>query len=108
MGWHTWGGTGPRANALLKKIDKIIAGDLQGWPKRQAVRGFRQKIVFCLMAFIGQQLQAVEDALPLDSHPGADWRDPSAPTIPPALLTHAELMQWDSEEEEDPPDLMHT
>ena len=102
MGWHTWGGAGPRANALLKKFDAAIAGDLRGWPKRQAIRAFRQKIVFRLMSFIGSQLLPAADAFPLASSTGGEWRDPVAilPSQVP-LLTRDELLAWESEEEDE-------
>ena len=40
MGWHTWGGVGPYASALLARIENAFAGDLQGWPRRNAIAAF--------------------------------------------------------------------
>ena len=102
MGWHCWGGCGPRGAALLGRFDKVVVGDLQGWPKKTAIRLFRQKIVFQLMAFVGSQLLAIEDALPLEASTGEEWRDPAAHVGSFTFLTPDEIAGWESKEEEDP------
>ena len=37
MGWHPWAGVGPHGAALRAKLEKQIAGDLQGWPRRHLI-----------------------------------------------------------------------
>lgn len=80
----------------------MVVGDLQGWPKKTAIRLFRQKIVFQLMAFVGSQLLAIEDALPLEASTGEEWRDPAAHVGSFTFLTPDEIAGWESKEEEDP------
>ena len=104
MGWNCWGGVGPRACALLRKLEKVIAGGLQGWPRRTAIRSFRQKLVFRLMAAIGGQLAAASDAFPLETSTGQEWRDPAEQPRDFQFYGPEDMAGWDEEEEEDPPE----
>ena len=77
MGWHTWAGAGPQANALLSRLEKQIAGDLQGWPRVSCLREFRAALTFPLVKFIARQLRASEDAMPMEGveeQSGPPWR----------------------------------
>ena len=103
MGWNCWGGVGPRACALLRKFEKVVAGGLQGWPRRNAIRAFRQKLVFRLMAAIGEQLSVASDAFPLETSTGLEWRDPAEQPRDLVLYNCEDMIGWDEEEDEDPP-----
>lgn len=94
MGWHPWGGVGPHGSAMIGRLEKVIAGDLQGWPKRNAIGAFRKRLTFALMAFVAKQLKAAEDArqhIPL--HPD-QFAAPNGPVFSPA-----ELNVWDEEQD---------
>ena len=102
MGFNCWGGTGPRASAFLRKLDKAIAGDPQGWSRRQVIRRYRQRIVFHLMSYVAQQLLPIDDAFTLEMSTGEEWRDmPPQGSAVPLLAVH-EVDAWESEEEEEP------
>ena len=89
------GGVGPRGHALLQRFEKQIAGDLQGWPRRNLLLDFRSKVTFALMNYVAKQLRAAEDALPEGPGP--------SPVGPPCLggpvFADVELDGWDQEEE---------
>ena len=87
---------------MQRKLDTAIAGDLQGWPRKTAIRLFRQKVVFRLMAFVGMQLLGIEDAIPLATSTGEEWRDPARQTERRAFIQQSDIDAWQSEEEEDP------
>ena len=97
MGWHPWAGVGPYGAALRARLEKEIAGDLQGWPRRHLIQAFRSKLTFALMAFVARQLRASEDALP-------DAPEEQA-TPPPfrggAVFSPSELEAWGNEDEEE-------
>ena len=86
----------PRGAALLRKLDKTIAGHLQGWPRKTAIRLFRQRMVARLMAFVGQQLLSVEDALPLVGGTGGELPDATRLSRNQPFLTPEELESWES------------
>ena len=95
MGWHTWGGVGPYASALLARIENAFAGDLQGWPRRNAIAAFRRKLTWALMAFIAKQLKAAEEVILVGEAP---------PEIQPVALGPVfdapELVVWDADTED--------
>ena len=95
MGWHPWAGVGPHGAAIRNRLEKDIAGDLQGWPKKTCIQKFRASLSFSLMAFVAKQLRASEDALP--DLPGLNL--PAAPFRGGNLFTDHELKNWDMEEE---------
>lgn len=95
MGWHTWGGLGPHGYALLRRIEKQIAGDLQGWPRRNLLLSFRSKVTYALMQYVTRQLRAAEDALS---------EGPDEPVLGPPcrggpVFGDEEMKGWDTEEE---------
>ena len=102
MGWNCWGGLGPRGAALQRRLDKTVAGDLQGWPRKTTIRLFRQRVILRLMAFVGTQLLAIEDALPMATSTGDEWRDPARLGERRPFLPQDEIDAWESEEQEDP------
>ena len=95
MGWHTWGGVGPYAGALLTGIENTFAGDLQGWPRRNAIAAFWKRLTWALMAFITKQLKAAEDVVFAGDNP---------PDVQPVALGPVfdapELIAWDAETED--------
>ena len=93
MGWHTWGGVGPHAGAMLARIENTFAGDLQGWPRRNAIADFRRKLTFALMAFIAKQLKVAQDVL-LGEAPG----DAQAAVALGPVFAAPELVAWESED----------
>ena len=95
MGWHLWAGVGPYGSAIRARLEKEIAGDLQGWPKRNAIQQFRANLTFTLMSFVARQLRAAEDALP--DLPGLN--DPNPPFKGGDIFTPNDLKNWDVEEE---------
>ena len=89
MGWcgTTW-------NA---RLEKEIAGDLQGWPKRNLIQKFRASLSFALMAFVAKQLRA--GAVPQE--------EPADQPVPPPcrrgpLFSDWELSGWEDANEESP------
>jgi hypothetical protein len=90
MGWHTWGGVGPHAAALLSRVEHVIAGDLDGWPRRNLIAAFRRKLTFALMSFVAKQLRAAEDAI-MQSPPV----EPSPPFLPGPVFSATELQAWE-------------
>ncbi len=84
---------------MLNRIEKAIAGDLQGWPRRNAIAAFRRQLTFALMAFIGKQLRVAEDALPDESLPMPPAVVPGAELG--GLFTEAELARWEADQEEE-------
>ena len=100
MGWHPWGGVGPKGTALLRRLGKIIAGDSQGWARMRKLQAFRQKLSFALMQFIARQLQPAQEVSPNLSLP-----DPETlgPCVIPSTILHDRTEQdgWDAPEEEE-------
>ena len=79
--------------------EKEIAGDLQGWPKRNLVQRFRASLSFALIAFVAKQLRAAEDAVPQE--------EPTTHPVPPPcrggpLFSDRELSGWEETNEESP------
>lgn len=95
MGWHTWGGVGPYGSAMLTRLEGVIAGDLQGWPKIHLVNAFRRKLTFALMGFVAKQLRAAEDAMIAEPR-----GDIPPPFTPGPVFTVTELVEWEKDEEE--------
>ena len=95
MGWHPWAGVGPHGAAIRTRLEKEIAGDLQGWPRRTMIQSFRASLTFTLISFIAKQLRAAEDALP--DIPG-DNPHPT-PFTGGNVFTPPELQNWDEPEE---------
>ena len=93
MGWHTWGGVGPHAAAMLARIENTFAGDLRGWPRRNAIADFRRKLTFALMAFIAKQLKVAQDVLLGDIRGDAQ----AAVALGPVFAA-PELVAWESED----------
>ena len=56
LGWHPWSGVGPKSWALLRRLEKFIAGDLQGWARQKAIQSLFNGLSFALMNFVAQQL----------------------------------------------------
>ena len=79
------------------RLEKEIAGDLQGWPRRTLIHKFRAQLTFASMAFIAKQLRAAEEAIPQD-----DITSP--PNNPPFqggnLFEEKELAGWETVTEE--------
>ena len=100
MGWHPWGGTGPKGTALLRRLGKLIAGDSQGWARTRKLQGFRQKLSFALMQFVARQLQPAHQVLPNLSLPEEQI---SRPPLTPNIILHDRTEQegWDAPEEEE-------
>ena len=96
MGWHPWAGVGPHGSALRARLEKQIAGDLQGWPRRHVIQAFRARLTFALMAFVARQLRASEDALL-----GGVEEGPMPPFRGGAVFATAELANWEKDEEEE-------
>ena len=94
MGWHPWAGVGPHGAAIRDKLEKEIAGDLRGWPRRNCIRDFRAKLTFALMAFVAKQLRAAEDAIAEPS--GVELLPP--PFTGGEVFTAMELAQLEKEE----------
>lgn len=96
MAWHPWAGVGPHGAAIRGKLEKELAGDLQGWPRRNYIRDFRAKLSFALMTYVAKQLRAAEDAI---AEPNiVDLMAP--PFMGGDAFSPAELAQWEDEEEE--------
>jgi hypothetical protein len=55
--------------ALLQRLEKQVAGDLQGWPRRRCIQVFWASLTFPLMRHIAGQLRAVEDVIPEELEP---------------------------------------
>jgi len=96
MGWHPWAGLGLYGAALRMKVEKKIAGDLKGWPRRNLIQAFRADLSFALMNFIWHQRKAADDAL-LEAIEEC--------LMPPAfeggaVFTEIELSKAEAEEEE--------
>ena len=97
MGWHPWAGVGPHGAALRARLEKQIAGDLQGWPRRHLIQNFCARLTFALMAFVAKQLRAAEDALP----------EPEGEEVAPPVFrggpvfSPVELTEWDRTDEEE-------
>jgi hypothetical protein len=90
MGWHTWGGVGPHAAALLARVEHVIAGDMDGWPRRNLIAAFRRKLTFALMSFVAKQLRAAEDAI-MQTPP----TEPPPPFQPGPVFSAPELQAWE-------------
>jgi len=93
MGWHPWAGVGPRGWALQQRLEKQIAGDLQGWPKRRCIQAFRASLTFALMRHVARQLRAAEDALPTEEQ----GRINPTPFKGGAVFSDNELASWDKD-----------
>ena len=96
MGWHPWAGVGPHGSALRARLEKQIAGDLQGWPRRNIIQAFRARLTFALMAFVARQLRASEDALP-----GGVEEGPAPPFRGGEVFATTELANWEKDAEEE-------
>ena len=92
MGWHAWGGVGPFGSAIRSRLEKEIAGDLQGWPRRNLIQKFRANLTFALMHFVAKQLRAAEDAVP-QATIAPDLLPPRFQGGP--IFTPQELAGWD-------------
>ena len=81
---------GPRGSAFLRRLEKLATAGLRDWRLHQAIKAFRGRLSFALMAFVARQLSAAADVLPNDSAPDA----PPPPPLGP-LFTDKELAHWD-------------
>ena len=95
MGWHPWGGVGPRGSAFLRRVEKLVTAGLRDWRLLQAVKTLRGRLSFALMAFIAKQLSASAEALSGDASP----ETPDAPPLGPLFSTQ-ELASWDAESDQ--------
>ena len=88
IGWHPWGGVGPKGAAFLTRVENSVFADLRGWPRRNAVLHFRSRLVFELIRFVAHQLRAHEDVAPdlvidrADDHPPLAASDPGQVDCP--------------------------
>ena len=64
MAWHPWGGIGPQGTALVRRMEKVIGGDAQGWKRTMKLSHFRQALSFALMSQVGHQLVQMREAEP--------------------------------------------
>ena len=100
MGWHPWGGVGPKGAAMLRRLGKIIAGDSQGWARTRKLQAFHQKMSFALMQFVARQLQPAQEASPNFSLP--EPQTSAQPLMPTSTLhDRNEQEGWDAPEEEE-------
>jgi hypothetical protein len=100
MGWHPWGGTGPKGTGLLHRLGKIIVGDSQGWARTRKLQAFRQQLSFALMQFVARQLQAAHEISPNFSILEVSTLRPPLPAIP-ETVDPTEQDGWDSAETEE-------
>ena len=105
MGWHPWGGLGPQGGALLRRLEKLVAGDSQGWARSRKIAAFRQPIWFALMQLVAQQLCPALEAhgnFALPVNPAAGPKPLLAGT---QSVSHLECAGWNEpnreEDEED-------
>ena len=94
MGWHLWGGVGPNAVAFLKRIEKAVAGDLQGWARIQKLALLRQRLSFAVMRSVGEQLLAAKAAID-QPHLPILVSPPRVINGDGPLFTPQELQAWD-------------
>mgnify|MGYP007086251061 FL=1 len=100
MGWHPWGGLGPNGAALQRRLEKLVAGDAQGWARSRKLQAFRQPVQFALMQCIGQQLGP---ALEARSNHRIPLRQAQLSALPESTCAIAAVQVggWAEEEEDD-------
>ena len=99
MAWHPWGGVGPQGAALLRRIEKIIAGDAQGTKRSLKISHFRQALSFALMEQVGHQLIEMRDAEPSRDLPA--WCATTPLPEQTATFAPMEAQGWDETMVED-------
>ena len=100
LGWHPWGGTGPKGTALLRQLGKIIAGDCQGWTRIQKLQDFRRRLTFALMQCVARQLQAALEVSPNLTLPELMMQRPPLASVAD-MAEKAQAEGWDQAEDEE-------
>lgn len=110
MGWHPWGGAGPHAAAFMRRLEKVVAGDAQGWARQKKINEVRRTLSFALMRFVARQLLAAGEAEPAYDLPAwnvAAVQITSTVTVADQVFTEDEKAGWDQplegEQLRDPP-----
>ena len=92
VGWHTWGGTGPRGSAFLARLEKQLVGDRKDWGKQKVLKDFRSRLGFTVMRYVARQLRAAGDV---------QVREPLPQRVTvnsPPLFCEEDMRGWDEDD----------